>query len=304
MSRLPPLDYILAFEAAAKHQSFVGAAKDLNISETAIGRKVRLLEQHYGILFFLRSHKSIELTPQGQSFLQDISPALQILRETSRTLLGEDKKRTVVLAATHSVAALWLMPHLRKFNLKNKHLKITLIASDNDNECMSENINLSILHGTGSWPGYYSQFLFGETIFPVCSPRYLKENPEISDTQSLSKFNLIEVSNPQHKWMGWKGWFLKNKVSSENIELTTVFNSYPLSIQAAEDGLGIALGWGHLVGHLIEEGKLVRPTNGIDIRTDNGYYLLRLNNHKPSPECEVVESWLLQISEMRQRYKN
>lgn len=300
---LPPLDYLLAFEAAAGHQGFVGASKELNISETAISRKVRLLELHYDTMFFLRGHKSISLTPQGQSFLERIQPALQILRDTSHTLLGEEKNKPVTLAATNSVASLWLMPQLHAFNRKNKHLKIILVASDNDKECMSENIDLSILRGDGNWPGYQSQLLFGETIFPVCSPEYLQANRDAADIMNLTKLDLIDVSSSHIEWMNWETWLSHNDINGEPFEAAAVFNTYPLSIQSAVDGLGIALGWGHLVDQLLKTGKLVRPIDRIDVRTKYGYYLLRAIKDASFPECVAVENWLLNTSQTRKRYR-
>ncbi len=300
---LPPLDYLLAFEAAASCESFVGAAKSLNISETAISRKVRLLELHYRIPFFLRRHRSIILTPQGQSFLEQIQPALQILRDASDQIINKPEKNPVTLAATNSVASLWLMPRLRKFNRSNKHLKIMLVASDSDEECLAETVDLSILRGDGNWPGYRSQLLFGETIFPVCSPDFLKSNPMASEISSLGKLALIEVSSSHAEWMNWKTWLSHQAIENVEFDQAALFNTYPLSIQAAVDGLGIALGWGHLVDHLLNEGKLVRPLGPTDIRTQHGYYLLCSEKATSFSERQIVEDWLLKTSATRKRYR-
>jgi LysR family transcriptional regulator, glycine cleavage system transcriptional activator len=300
---LPPLDYLLAFEAAANNQSFVEASKLLNISETAISRKVRLLEKHYDTLFFLRGHKSISLTPQGQSFLERIHPALQILRDTSDRLLDAEKNKPVTLAATNSVASLWLMPRLRTFNRTNKHLKIMLLASDNDAECLSDEIDLAILRGNGGWPDHHAQLLFGETIFPVCSPDYLKANPDAAHMERLTKLDLIEVASRHVEWMDWKTWLSRKGIADKQVEPAAIFNTYPLAVQAAIDGLGIALGWGHLVDRQLDSGQLVRPLGRISMRTDQGYYLLRNSNSAPYPERRTVENWLLNISAKRKRYK-
>ncbi len=161
----PPLDYLLAFESAANCQSCADASRELNISESAISRKARLLELHYQVPLFVRGHKSVTLTPQGQKLLDSMAPAIQSLRDTSREMLSRHNRNPVTLAATNSVAALWLMPRLRKFNIRNKQLKIMLVASDDDRECLGENVDLSILRGDGHWPGYSARLLFGETVF-------------------------------------------------------------------------------------------------------------------------------------------
>jgi LysR family glycine cleavage system transcriptional activator len=300
---LPPLDYLLAFESAATKQSFAAASRELNISETAISRKVRLLELHYEVPLFLRSHRSIRLTPQGQTLLDKIRPALKMLRDTSREMLSEHQGNAVTLAATNSVATLWLMPRLRKFNRTNKHLKIMLVASDSDQECLAETMDLSILRGDGKWAGYSSQLLFGETIFPVCSPGYLTANPKISSLQTLPDSALIEVSSAHTEWMNWKTWLGRNDVEKSDADQSSSFNTYPLAIQAAVDGLGVTLGWGHLIDHLLKSGALVRPLGNKDVRTDHGYYLLRAENRPSFPERSIVESWLSKESASRIRYQ-
>lgn len=301
---LPPLDYLLAFESAANSQSFASASRDLNISETAISRKVRLLELHYDAPLFLRGHRSVRLTPQGHSLLDKVAPALKILRDGSREMLSEHQKNAVTVAATNSVAALWLMPKLHKFNSRNKHVKIMLVASDSDQECLGDTMDLSILRGDGNWPGFKSQLLFGETVFPVCSPKYLAGKGKIENTGALPDQSLIEVSNAHTEWMNWKTWLEHAGLENTTINQSAVFNTYPLAVQAAVDGLGIALGWGHLVDHLLESGELVRPLGGVNIRTTHGYYLLQSENRPQFPERSIVESWLLQTSAARKRYQS
>ncbi len=299
---LPPLDYLLAFEAAATRQSFAGASRELNISESAISRKARLLELHYQVPLFVRGHKSVTLTPQGKKLLDAVSPAIHSLRDVSREMLSRHNRNSVTLAATNSVAALWLMPRLRKFNNRNKQLKIMLVASDSDRECLAETVDLSILRGDGNWPGYRSRLLFGETVFPVCAPEYLAANPDISTLNKLQFHALIEVSSTHTEWMTWTTWLQEMGIATPELDQSASFNTYPLAVQAAVDGLGVALGWAHLVDHLLDSGALVRPLGASNVRSDFGYYLLRPEKRKPFPERNLVEDWLLKASATRKRY--
>ncbi len=299
---LPPLDYLLAFEAAAKDESFVSAARLLNISETAISRKVRLLEHHYAVQLFTRGHRSIALTPRGQSLLDSIRPALQLLREASQDLLSEQHGGLVTLAATNSVAALWLMPRLQQFHNAKPHVRINLVSSDSDSECLAERVDLAILRGDGDWPGFTAHQLFGETIFPVCSPGFLQQNPEAGKLENLRSLALIEVASSHTEWMNWRAWLAHNAITGEPAQRVTVFNTYPLSVQAAVDGLGLALGWGHLVDRLLESGDLVRPIPDARVRTESGYYLLSRDGDVPSHQSAEVERWLREISAARVRY--
>ncbi len=299
---LPPLDYLVAFEAAAGSMSFAGASKQLNISESAISRKVRLLEQHFDATFFVRGSRSIELTPQGKAFLARISPALGMLREASSEQLARCANKPIVLAATNSVASLWLTPRLHDFRTANPHLRIMLVSSDNDRECLDSSVDLSILRGDGTWPGYTSSLLFGETVFPVCSPGFLSSNPGCADAANLPDLPLIEVASSHTEWMNWQTWLSRTGVRVRNFEQPILFNTYPLAIQAAVDGVGIALGWGHLVDKLLEAGRLVRPCGDAKVRTSDGYYLLVPENRQPLPARDEVERWLLDLSASRSRY--
>ncbi|MFV0244379.1 MAG: LysR substrate-binding domain-containing protein [Qingshengfaniella sp.] len=299
---LPPLDYLLAFEAAAKCESFVGASKRLNISETAISRKVRLLELHYDVPLFLRGHRSISLTPQGISFLNRILPALEDLREASRQIVVEQSDRPVTLAATNSVASLWLMPRLQDFHARNKHVRIKLVASDSDQECLSETVDLAILRGNGDWPGYDAQLLFGETIFPVCSPDYLATHPEAADPTALSGLDLIEVSANHPEWMTWKTWLAQAGQSVKKLDQTAVFNTYAHALEAAVNGLGLALGWWHLADRFLNAGQLVRPVANLSARTQFGYYLLCPQKADRCDPRQVVQDWLVKASATRERF--
>ncbi len=299
---LPPLDYLLAFEAAAKNQSFAAASRELNISESAISRKAKLLELHYGVALFVRGHKSVSLTAQGNSLLEMVQPAMQSLRDVSADLITRKNHNEVTLAATNSVAALWLLPRLRKFNARNKQLNIMLVASDNDAECLGDNIDLSILRGDGNWPGYNSRMLFGETVFPVCSPAFQGRYQQSDTLKNLADLSLVDVSSGHPEWMNWETWLRAKLTKPPIIKKSIVFNTYPLAVQAAVDGLGIALGWGHLVDHLLDSGALVRPLRQISTRTEYGYYLLRREKKKSFPERNAVEDWLLKESAALKTY--
>jgi LysR family glycine cleavage system transcriptional activator len=294
--RLPPLDYLLAFEAAAQSGSFAGAARQMYISESAISRKVRLLEEHLGLTLFGRGHRSVELTASGERFLAQITPALELVRTAVDDAIQSSLNRPVVLAATQSVASLWLTPRLPSFRNLHRDINITLMASDNDAECLSETVDLAILRGDGNWKGFDARLLFGEVVFPVCAPDFLLQHPQISQIAALADAPLIEVASHHPEWMNWQVWLQNMGQAAPKLDRATVFNSYPLSILAAADGVGIALGWGHLVDPLLASGRLVRPLGPLEIRTDFGYYLLTPQHHPAFANRSAVVDWLRDVS--------
>lgn len=286
---LPPLDYFVAFESAATQESFAAAGKDMNVSESSISRKVKLLEQHFDCALFERGHRSISLTSKGKQLLASVQPALINLIDASQDLGTINHPHTVTLAATNSAATLWLMPRLQSFNAANGRINIVLVSSDSDEKCMAENVDLTILRGEGNWPGYYSKLLFGETVFPVCSPDYIEQNP----TQTLTDHPLIDVSSEHSEWMNWRSFLTHTGLENPDVNPSIVVNTYPLAVQAALDGFGVALGWKYLVDLHLASGKLVKPWDDISAATQSGYYLLIPEDRKPFSERDIVEQWLL-----------
>jgi len=299
---LPRLDYLITFEVAAELESFSAAAKHLNVSETAVSRKIRLLELHFDCLFFERGHRSVRLTDQGRKLLSGISPGLKTLENASLAMMAEKTARPVRLAATNSVASLWLMPRLSRLRSETEGVTISLLASDEDDECLSEEVDLAILRGDGEWPGFRTQKLFGETVFPVCAPGYLENHLSIESTSELPHHALIEVRNNHAEWLNWQTWLMQKRVDPDRIRHATLVNTYPLAIQAAVDGLGIALGWGHLVDRHLQNGALVRPLAKTHVRTHSGYYMLTRETATPSSDRDAVADWLQRESASRRRY--
>ena len=293
---LPPLDYLLAFQVTGKTGSFTSASKELNISESSISRKVKLLEQHYGVQLFNRGHRSISITPEGFELLSSVSQAIDIMREASSRLLEKESYGSITLAATNSVASLWIMPRLNNFQAVNPNLNIAIVSSDDDEECMAESNDLVILRGNGNWPNFHSELLFGETVFPVCSPDFLANNPDVTSKKYIENMDLIDVASSHLEWMNWTTWLKSHHLNSPQSSMRTIVNTYPLAVQAAVDGLGVALGWQHLVDRYLESGKLLCPLGDKHVKTSDGYYLLVPKNAKSSKERDVVRNWLLQIS--------
>ena len=307
---LPPLDHLLAFEAAARAGGFVGAARILNISETAISRKIRLLESHYKMPLFIRGHRSVLLTDQGARLFASVGRAMDILREASRDTLAQNTSAGLTLAATNSVASLWLTHKIHELRKTCPDIPISLIASDKDVECLSEKVDLAILRGEGHWLGFHAHKLFDEAIFPVCSPEYLQRHKQDISLEKLHALDILEVTSAHPEWMNWSEWINHQEINHQDQEINhqdkakplaevspdwaLQFNSFALSIQAAVDGLGIALGWAHLVDPHLESGALVRPFGNRVVRTDSGYYLLWRRDRKLFPEMQQLIDFFCQ----------
>jgi len=300
---LPPLEFLVAFEAAARLGSFTAAAEELNLTQAAVSRQIRLLEQNLGRQLFTRAHRAVRLTPEGRDFQHTVSLALSHVANAARGLRVVEDIAQLTVAADQSVAALWLLPKLEDFQGAHGDIDLRLISSDVEADCLAEEVDLAIVHGDGNWPGFEAELLLDEEVFPVCSPAYLERHGAIAQPADLLDRVLIDLDDDHWNWINWRVWLteqttdLPQTLSRDGTVAGTgglrrlVINSYPLIVQAARDGLGVALGWRHLVDEPLAAGALVRPLEQT-VRTDLGYYLLVRRDREASPQAEAFRGWL------------
>ena len=297
---LPPLEFLVAFEAAARLASFTAAAEELNLTQAAISRQIRLLEQNLGRSLFTRAHRAVRLTTEGREFQHTVTLALSHIANAARGLRAADDRAELTVAADQSVAALWLLPRLEEFQRAQGDLDIRLISSDQEADCLAEEVDLAIIHGDGNWPGFEAELLLDEEVFPVCSPAYLERHGALERPEDLLERVLIDLDDEHWNWINWRVWLTEQNVGLPRDDTgdgagpgslrRLVINSYPLILQAARDGLGVALGWKHLVSEPLAAGTLVRPLQHTVV-TEFGYYLLMRQDRAVSPQAEAFRDW-------------
>lgn len=288
--QLPPLDYLIAFEAAASLGGFTAAAEHLHLSQAAISRKIRLLEENLGEQLFTRGHRSVQLTPNGRTYLRSVQKALDEIADASVAIRQGELRAHVTIAATQSIATLWLVPRLPDLRRDLPGLDINLLSSDEDDACLAGDFDLVILRGEGRWTGFDAELLLEEEIFPVCSPGYA-EMLGLVQLADLERCTLIEVASHHTEWMNWRAWLAEFGMLKAAGAKQMTFNNYALAVQAARDGLGVALGWRHLVDAYLESGALIRPMTP-SVSTGSGYYMLTGRSLARSEEVEVLRDWL------------
>jgi len=300
---LPPLEFLIAFEAAARLGSFTGAAEELNLTQAAVSRQIRLLERNLGRSLFTRAHRAVHLTPEGRDFQHTVSLALSHIANAARGLRVVDGNAKLTVAADQSVAALWLLPRLESFQREHGDISVRLISSDVEADCLAEDVDLAIVHGDGNWPGFEAELLLDEEVFPVCSPAYLERHGAIAQPADLLERVLIDLDDDHWNWINWRVWLTEQTADLPQKEpgnepgsqlgglRRLVINSYPLIVQAARDGLGVALGWKHLVDAPLAAGALARPLEQ-SVRTEFGYFLLMRQGREASPQAEVFRDWV------------
>ena len=288
--QLPPLDALVMFDAAARHLSFTRAAEELNVTQAAVSRQIRLLEENLGIRLFVRTHRNVELSSEGRAFQHSIHVALvHICNATNE--IRKFPQTSLVVAADQAVAGLWLTPRIRDFFKNCPDISIRLIVSDRREDCLRERVDVAIVHGDGDWPQFKSTLLFPEEVVPVCSSACVEKFGPVAGPESLLNFPLIEHEDENWDWMNWRVWLTMNEVDLPPKHQKLLINNYALVIDAAEAGEGVALGWRYLVDDALRSGRLIRPVSNT-VKTELGYYLVTHDRGRPNPAVDRFSEWV------------
>ena len=286
-SRLPPLNALRAFEAAARHLSFKNAARELHVTPGAVSHQVKLLEDSLGIPLFRRLTRALELTPEGQVLLPKVQEGLRNLAEAVERVRSRGEARTLTVMAPPNFAARWLVPRLASFTDSHPGLDLhvasrpAMIDGRADTESSpspeaSEVAPLAMVRfGDGRYPGARVDEVFSAVYVPVCSPRLLRGPHAIKKPEDLRYHTLLhdETVLEEGARPSWSAWL--DAVGVQDIDATrgTHFSDASLSLEAALEGLGVALAMKPLVRSEIEAGRLVMPFK-VSSPATYSYYLV------------------------------
>ena len=291
--RLPPLEPLIAFEAAARLLSFTRAGEELHLSQAAISQQIRHLEGSLQVKLFSRSHRAVQLTNEGREYQHTVAAILKQLAGATMDIQNVEFNQQLVLGCDQSFATQWLSPRIAQLRGLLPAVSLRIIASDDYGESLGPEVQVAILHGDGQWPGFYSERLFAEEVFPVCSPDYPHLEAQEDWAGWLLQAQLIDLADSHWNWMNWRLWLGGNNIDEPLGNRNLQINSYPLVIDAACAGQGVALGWHCLVDDLIATGRLVRPLNQ-SLQTEFGYYFICRENLREDPLILQLQKWLLQ----------
>ena len=298
-SKLPPLDPLVAFEAAARHSSFVLAAEELHVTPSAVSQQIRSLETRLGVSLFERGHRSVQLTAGGNRFYNSVTTALMHLVNASNDVRAAEGAISLEIAADTSVAALWLMPRLKRFETLRPDISLKLKVTDLEAELLGSPVQVALIHGDGDWRGYVSEPLFAEEVFPVCSPDYLARQGGTMELEELSRATLLDLDYERWQWMNWTIWLTEMGLPLPDSPRRLRTNNYPLMLEAARRGSGVALGWRHLVDDDLASGVLVKPVED-SIATHHGYHLVSPFSQDPEETLVVFRNWVLEERDRQQ----
>lgn len=293
--RLPPLNGLAIFEAAARHLSFTLAAKEICITQAAVSRQIRLVEDFLGHDLFVREHRKVALTPAGQRLFAAVDQGFEHIAQTASDI-RRGIKGALTISASNGFSTFWLLPRLEKFREEHPEVSIRLLSVDRDVDLIAERIDVAFTCGDeGQSQQVRMQRLFDENMVPLCSPQYLNGR-SIASLDQLSSEKLIDL-DPEHwryfSWpiIDWPTWLTQMGYEGEIPASQFSYSNYAQHIQAIIDGKGVGLACMEMLSDFIAAGKLVMPLP-FEQRTARGYYVAFNGGGESSGAMNTFESWL------------
>lgn len=294
--RLPPLNALKAFEAAARHQSFTRAAEELCVTQGAVSHQVKALEASLGLRLFDRGTQGLTITEAGRSYLEVVRDAFDRIATGTERLLEREGAGTLTVSTSPNFAAKWLVHRLGRFAEAHPGIELRVSASLQHIDFAREDVDLAIRHGDGSWPTLHATRLCAEELFPVCGPTLLRGRRPLRAPVALKHQTLLHINDRRD----WTRWLDVAGVEGIDAARGPVFNQASIAIDAAVDGQGIALARTALVAWDLLAGRLVRPF-GPELPVPYAYWIVGPKATAALPKVTAFRDWLLEeaASDMR-----
>ena len=285
--RLPPLNALKAFEAAARNESFTRAAEELHVTQGAVSHQVKALEATLGLKLFNRERQRLRLTDPGRDYLAVVRDALDRIALGTERLVQWQTSGALTVSTSPDFAAKWLVYRLGRFAESHPEIDLRVSATAPHVDFAREDVDLAVRHGDGKWPGLDAVRLCSERLFAVCSPKLVSGRNRIKSAADLLKFPLLHLND----WTTWTRWFEAAGVSDPVPHGPSV-NQASMLIDLAVDGQGVALARTALAAWDLINGRLVRPID-VSLRMSNTYWIVCPKVNANVPKIATFRDWLL-----------
>ncbi|MBR0683357.1 transcriptional regulator GcvA [Roseomonas eburnea] len=286
--RLPPLNALKAFEAAARHESFTRAAEELCVTQGAVSHQVKALEAGLGLRLFDRGTQGLVITEAGRAYLEVVRDAFDRIASGTERLLERQGAGTLTVSTSPNFASKWLVHRLGRFAEAHPEIELRVSASLQHIDFAREDVDLAIRHGDGSWPTLHATRLCEEALFPVCSPALLRGRRPLRAPAGLHHHTLLHTNDRRD----WSRWVEEASAKGVDAGRGPVFNQASMTIDAAVDGQGVALARTALAAWDLLSGRLVQPF-GPRLAVPYGYWIVGPRATSGLPKVIAFRDWLL-----------
>jgi LysR family transcriptional regulator, glycine cleavage system transcriptional activator len=258
---LPSLDFLRGFEAAGRRLSFTLAAQELFLTQSALSRQIKALEDALGVALFIRRHRALALTPAGTAFHRNVTEALESLAAATDRLRGATLSPGLTLSTTVSFASLWIIPRLATFRARQPHVEVYVSADDRVVDLARGDVDIAVRYLPDSAAPENAVRLFGERMTPVASPKIARGASPLRAPADLTKHVLLHLDDPEGRtpWLDWRSWLTSNGQPGLKPAGALRFRIYDQVVQAAVGGQGVALGRLPMIAEHLRDGRLVAP---------------------------------------------
>ena len=295
--RLPPLNGLRAFEAAARHLSFVKAAGELNVTPAAVSHQVKALEEQLGISLFRRFPRGLGLTDEGRAYLPGLTQGLDSLAQATERLHTRGLAGTVRVSVIPSFSLRWLVPRLADFRSRYPDIDVIVLSEPQTVDFAVKDVDMGIRYGRGHYPGLRTDLLMREDLFPVCSPILINGPRPLRALPDLRHHVLLHDWEHGHgdDWLGWAPWLAQAGLGGVDPDRGLFFTDAAQITAAAVDGHGVAIGRSALLGDDLRSGRLVRPFS-VGRKGNFAYFAVSPEAFADRPRVAAFRDWLLEAA--------
>ena len=286
--RLPPLNALKAFEAAARHESFTRAAEELCVTQGAVSHQVKALEAELGVKLFNREHQRLLITGAGRDYLTIVRDAFDRIAMGTERLVQRQSSGMLTVSTSPDFAAKWLVHRLSRFAEVHPEIDLRVSANLQHVDFAREDVDLAVRHGEGSWVGLEQTRLCSEQLFAVCSPKFLSAQGGLRKPADVLKFPLLHLDDRKD----WARWLERSGIRNIEVSQGVVLNRASMLIDAAVDGQGIALARTALAAWDLINGRLVKPF-AASLRLTKTYWIVCPKATSALPKITMFRDWLL-----------
>ena len=294
-SRLPSLDLLRGFEAAARHLSFTRAAEEMFLTQSALSRQIIALEAQIGMPLFERRHRELRLTDAGQALQVTAKSVLEQLDHAVARIRRDESAQPLTVSTNLPFASLWLIPRLSRFRALHPAIDVFISADDRIVDLERESIDLAVRYCTEAMAPPGAPLLFGEKLLAVCSPALARDPARpLKRPEDLAKHVLLHIDDERGRfpWLNWSAWLAAIGIHDLKPAGSLKFIHSAEVMQAAVDGLGVALGRVPLINSLLKERKLVAPFRN-KYATTRAYFIVTSTRAAKRPGAQAFVDWLL-----------
>lgn len=290
-SRLPSLRAIAIFVAAGRALSFSDAAKAVNLSPSAVSRRIRDLELELGTALFRRFNRRLELTPAGARYLESMGRAIDLIEHESEAIRPRRRGLTLRLSVLQSFATLWLLPRLARFRAVRPDIDVLVETSTDLVDLDDDRFDAAIRFGNGRWPGLLAERLFEVRVFPVAAPGALGLRPKRAPATAaaLDETTLLDIAQAPDLWPQYLAGI---GLATYRPRRSQTFDNAQVMLAAAASGLGLALAARELVAPQLESGRLVEPFSNPPVKLKQSYYLVYTKSRRDQPALRALRQVL------------